>query len=182
MSLKLTLALIGFFLIFVFLLNFDSRSCIEGFNGQGACPDVLVQKDAKIYLFNSRKAEIPGINPIEFRNLEEYTEFLEWQKSQGIECPVLFLQKTYDPQGNGTYRIRPSPFDSHAGIPPINMNEPVQKLLDATRDDPPFNKCSHPGFDPKNQRVGLNTELDRLHEIGRKNDRNLNAMDPNWKA
>ena len=75
MSLKLTLALIGFFLIFVFLLNFDSRSYTEGFNGQGTCPDVLVQKDAKIYLFNSRKAEIPGINPIEFRNLEEYMSF-----------------------------------------------------------------------------------------------------------
>ena len=28
----------------------------------------------------------------EFNNLEEYTEFLEWQRGAGIRCPVLYVQ------------------------------------------------------------------------------------------
>lgn len=175
------------FTILVFLLGlyfvsmYDSKTIKESMSNQESCPDVLVQKDAKIYLFNSRKAEIPGVNPIEFRNLEEYVEFTEWQKSQGIKCPVLFLQKTYDPQGNGVYRIRPSPTDPHGGIPPVQMNEKVTKLLDASRDDPPYNTNSNPGFDPKMQRIGMNTPLDKLHNKGLINSSNPNAMDPNWK-
>ena len=53
------------------------------------CPNVLIKKDSKYILKNNRKADIPGVNPIEFDNLEEYVEFIEWQRSQGIRCPVL---------------------------------------------------------------------------------------------
>ena len=57
------------------------------------CPNLLIQKGCKIYLHNTKIAEVPGVNPIEFNNLEEYTQFIDWQRSQGIRCPVLYLQE-----------------------------------------------------------------------------------------
>ena len=55
------------------------------------CPDVLIQKGKVFYLYNSKRTKVPGVNPIRFKDLEEYSEFLEWQRSQGITCPILFL-------------------------------------------------------------------------------------------
>ena len=78
----------------------------EGFETNPRCPNVLVKKDKSFYLYNSNLAEIPGVNPIRFNDLEDYTEFLEWQKSQKITCPVLFLQKNYDMHGNEVYKIQ----------------------------------------------------------------------------
>jgi hypothetical protein len=62
-------------------------------------------------------AKVPGVNPVEFDNLEDYTEFLDWQRSQGIRCPVLFLQFSYNAQGDPTYKIRPSPTNLQGGLP-----------------------------------------------------------------
>jgi len=134
-----------------------------------------------IYIIQ-KKAEVPGVNPIEFRNLEEYVEFIEWQKKNDIVCPVLYLQKMYDPQGNSMYRMRPSPTDPHNGIPPVLSNEKTSKLIDASRNDPPYNTNSYPGFDPMNQRIGILTDLDKLHESGLAKSDNSNAMDYNWNG
>ena len=43
-----------------------------------------ITKDNKIYLYNSNLARVPGINPVVFNTLDEYGEFLDWQKSQNI--------------------------------------------------------------------------------------------------
>ncbi len=52
------------------------------------------------------------------------------------------------------------------------------KLLDASRDDPPYNKNSHPAYDQQNQYVGINTPLDKMfHEKGQVS---ANPMDTNW--
>ena len=80
------------------------------------CPNLLVQEDKNIYLYNTRLAEVPGVNPIKFNNLEEYNSFLDWQVSQGIQCPVLVLQKSYNAQGNREYKIRPSINDPQGGL------------------------------------------------------------------
>ena len=48
------------------------------------CPNVLMKKDDKIYLYNANLARVPGINPVVFESLEEYVEFYEWQKSQNM--------------------------------------------------------------------------------------------------
>jgi len=82
------------------------------------CPNLLIQKGSSIYLYNTRKQEVPGVNPIQFQNLEEYSEFMSWQKSQNISCPVLFLQQTYDPQGQEVYRARPDIMEPQGGINP----------------------------------------------------------------
>ena len=36
-------------------------------------------------------------------------------------------------------------------------------LVDASRDDAPYNSGSFPGFDPDNQYIGENTPLDKLY-------------------
>ena len=63
-------------------------------------------------------AKVPGVNPVQFANLEEYVQFLDWQRGQGIRCPVLFLQQTFDAQGQVVYKTRPSPTDLQGGLPP----------------------------------------------------------------
>jgi len=102
------------------------------------------------------------VNPIQFDNLEDYVEFLDWQKSQGIRCPVLFLQHTFDAQGNSTYKIRPSVSEPQGGLPPAyTQSRPNPTLLvDAGRGDPPYNKNSIPAHDQSNMYIGATTPLD----------------------
>ena len=107
-----------------FMINFNNdmeTNILEGYinptNKGFKCPDILVQKGKRFFLYNSKLAKVPGVNPIEFQNLEDYTEFIDWQRSQGIRCPVLFLQFSYNAQGDPTYKIRPSPTDLQGGLP-----------------------------------------------------------------
>ena len=123
-------------LILIFLMGLYVSSCygngkiFEGFEGKDKrCPNMLVQIDKNYFLYNSNLAKIPGVNPIRFNNLEEYVEFLDWQKSQGINCPVLYLQKTYDTQGTSVYKIRPDPLDPEGGLPSTIQTVPVDKQL-----------------------------------------------------
>jgi hypothetical protein len=83
------------------------------------CPNILIQRDKTFYLYNSKLEKIPGVNPIEFKNLEDYVEYLNWQKEKGIKCPVLYLQKTYDAQSNDVYKIRPSVTELKGGLPTV---------------------------------------------------------------
>jgi hypothetical protein len=170
--------------------NFGTPKLMEGLtnnNGQTRCPDVLVQKGIKYYLYNSKIAKVPGVNPIEFQNLEEYVEFLDWQRSQGIRCPVLYLQHSYDTQGNAEYKIRPSATDLQGGLPPsvttnaipyINPNPTL--LMDAARNDPPYNQNTAPGYDQSSQYVGATTPLDIMNQQEENLLFNPNAMDDNW--
>ena len=148
------------------------------------CPNILIQKGSKFYLHNSKVAKVPGVNPIEFENLEDYTEFLDWQHSQGIRCPVLFLQQTYDAQGNPVYKARPSVSEQQGGLPPTYPGPPNPTLLvDATRNDPPYNTNSLPSYDQSSYYVGTTTPLDTMNT----QEENMlyagpspNPMDPNW--
>ena len=179
----------------------------DGFSNMNKrCPNTLIQKDSKFFLFNSNLAKIPGVNPIEFNNLEEYTEFLAWQKSQGIRCPVLYLQQTFDAQGNPVFKVRPSVTDLQGGLPPtISINgltnkqndEIIQQydpaflddyvhkdstlLVDATHNDAPYNKNSYPSFDESAYYSGTNTPLD---EMDKKKEQpgtvSPDPMDMNW--
>ena len=107
-----------------FMINFNNdveSNILEGYinstNKGFKCPDVLIQKGQRFFLYNSKLAKVPGVNPIEFQNLEDYTEFIDWQRSQGIRCPILFLQFSYNAQGDPTYKIRPSPTNLQGGLP-----------------------------------------------------------------
>lgn len=198
-------------LVFLIGLYFYARCAdpkyAEGYTNQNAkprCPNLLIQKDSRFYLYNSKLAQVPGVNPIEFDNLEEYTEFLDWQRSQGIRCPVLYLQSTYDAQGNAVYKVRPSVSEPQAGLPPsaaapmgiASQVSPTMEsslgdpnalaypnptlLVDATRNDPPYNKGSYPAYDETSYYVGTTTPLDMMDVSQEQSQVSPNAMDPNW--
>ena len=168
------------------------------------CPNLLIQKGARFYLYNSKVAQVPGVNPIEFENLEDYTEFLDWQKSQNIKCPVLYLQETYDAQGNRVYKSRPSVSEPQAGLPPSaaapigiasqvppimeSSLEPVGEpaypnptlLVDATRNDPPYNQGSYPAYDQTSYYIGTTTPLDVMTMKQEQAPVSPDPMDSNW--
>ena len=209
-----------FLLILVFLIgmyfyakNGDSGSD-EGFTNNlptgPRCPNLLIQKGSRFYLYNSKLAQVPGVNPVEFDNLEDYTEFLDWQRSQNIRCPVLYLQETYDAQGNRVYKSRPSVSEPQAGLPPSagippsaaapigiasqvtpmmeTSLEPVGEdaypnptlLVDATRNDPPYNQGSYPAHDQTSYYIGTTTPLDEMNMQQESAKISPDPMDPNW--
>jgi hypothetical protein len=188
--------LIVIVLIFILGLVFYSKygeNGVEGYdNIQGGklksrCPDILIQKGSSYYLYNSKLAKVPGVNPLEFKNLDDYVEFTEWQRSQGIRCPILYLQESYDAQGNPVYKVRPSPTNLQGGLPDAPLSgaygltdtDPNQKLFDAGRDDPPYNNNSYPAYDQQDQYIGLNTPLDKMFNENT-GGVSANPMDPNW--
>lgn len=188
------------------------------------CPNLLIQKDNKIYLSNTNREEVPGVNPIVFDNLEEYVEFTKWQRSQGITCPVLFLQKTHDTQGTITYKARPDILDPQGGLPPktentidpnvnqqnmgrnvfmdldgvnatpyfkngggevtgenaLNTGPQQTKLIDAGRNDLPYNDNSLPSYDQSSFYQGTITPMDDMLKEQRQLDESPSAMDSNW--
>lgn len=181
------------FILFIFLGGlyfyiFYSKNprLLEGLttnNGEKRCPNLLIQKGSKYYLLNSNIAQVPGVNPIEFNTLEEYTEFLEWQRGAGIRCPVLYVQNTYDAQGNRVYKVRPSVTEPEGGLPPttpVPIPLKFTELVDAGRNDPPYNQGSYPAYDQTSYYVGAITPLDMV----KNSDYNMlysdNPMDPNW--
>ena len=200
-----------FILIFLIGLYFYSKAdskYAEGLTNNSyitpKCPNLLIQKGSRFYLYNSKLAQVPGVNPIEFDNLEDYTEFLDWQRSQNIRCPVLYLQETYDAQGNRVYKARPSVSEPQAGLPPSTLApigiasqtqplmesglEPVGDaaypnptlLVDATRNDPPYNKNSYPAFDQTSYYIGTTTPLDQMNYSQEAKSISPDPMDPNW--
>ncbi len=152
-------------------------------NGEFRCPNLLIQKGAKFYLYNTNLAEVPGVNPITFNNLEEYTEFLEWQRSAGIRCPVLYVQNTYNAQGELVYKARPSTSELQGGLPPatpVPLPLRFTQLVDASRQDGEFNSNGYPAYDQSSYYQGSITPLDQI----KNSDANMlysdSAMDPNW--
>ena len=96
------------------------------------CPNILIQYGAKYYLLNSKIARVPGVNPLAFNTLEEYNDFLKWQHTVGIKCPVLYVQKTYDAQGKRVFKIRPNTNDIKGGLPPSPPTYVVSKQPETT--------------------------------------------------
>jgi hypothetical protein len=205
----MTLLTFLFILVFLIGLYFYAKcsepNYLEGLknnennNNRVRCPNLLIQKGSRFYLYNSKVAKVPGVNPIEFENLEDYTEFLDWQRSQNIRCPVLYLQETYDAQGNPVYKVRPSVSEPQAGLPPSiassigdiisesTLGDPnalaypnPTLLVDATRNDPPYNKNSYPAYDETSYYIGTTTPLDVMDMAQEKSNVSPNPMDPNW--
>ena len=139
---SVTIGIAVFLLIFYYLYKYLYPNKLRESFTSKECPNILIQKGKQIFLHNSKLAKIPGINPIQFNNLEDYVEYVKWQRSQKINCPVLFLQHSYDAQGNSVYKNRPSPMELEGGLPSISNLElnklERSKLIDAGHDDPPY--------------------------------------------
>lgn len=166
-----------------FIINYEKdnmySTMMEGFINEGdekngfKCPNILIQKGIRFFLYNSKLAEVPGVNPIEFQNLEDYAEFMEWQRSQGIRCPVLYLQYTYNAQGEPIYQARPSPTDLQGGISPTPSSyaNPNPSIL--TEDDGPPSNHSLSIASNENQNIISHEKTENLLF-------SPNAMDDNW--
>lgn len=181
------------FLIFVFILGFylyvfDFSVLKEGITSRKnendtECPDMLIHNGDSILLYNSKQPEVKGVNPIQFKNLDEYISYLDDQKKKGIRCPILYLQLENDAQGKNVYRVRSSPFDQEGGIPavPVDIDKqnPVE-YIDSNRDNPPYNSGNYAGFDPIGLHVGEYTVLDQIHDSTENAPISDNPQDPNW--
>ena len=175
----------------------SSGDGVEGFDGgvgvggdfstanTNRCPNILIQHGSEIFLYNSKVEKVPGVNPIRFKSLDDYSEFMDWLQGRGIRCPILFLQFSYDAQGQAVYKMRPSPTDLQGGLSPNMPYSPAPaalvQMMDASRDNPPFNNQMYDGFDPLNFNMGDYTTQDaafRAKEITSKYSDN--PMDANW--
>ncbi len=162
-----------FILVFLIGLYFYTKQPgVEGFVGQPRCPNMLIQKGSRFYLYNSKLASVPGVNPVEFENLEDYTEFLEWQRSQGIRCPVLYLQQSFDAQGERVFKVRPDVTELQGGtLPSSNLGEETAyydtSMLEEIHDDSQYQKST---LAPSDQ---------ILQEI-QAGPISPDPMDPNW--
>ena len=152
------------------------------------CPNMLIEKDGGYYLYNSKLAIVPGVNPIRFNSLEDYSEFIEWQNSKNISCPILYLQYSTDAQNNELIQVKPSIFENQGGLPSINRDPldkeskefiETNKIIDATRDNnKKYNTNMLPGIDLQNQDIGLETPLDKM--FYQQGEVSVNPMDPKW--
>jgi len=146
-TLKVILVSFIFCLGLTFIYNYTHTEFMEAFVNEKNddnkdndaqnknCHDVLIQKGAKIYLFNSKLTYVPGVNPVIFNNLDEYTDYINWERANGLNCPVLFLQQSFDAQNNSVYSTRPSPHDPQGGNEnvsaenlPGNLSSKMQKF------------------------------------------------------
>lgn len=188
--------LAGFYFYIKRQTDTDEYEEYEGFtSAQTNCPNMLVQTGSKFKLFNSNN---PKVKPIEFDNLEDYTAFLEWQHKNGITCPVLYLQQTSDVQGGDVFRVRPSIAEPQGGLPmhPTPAGQPSSKsvaemfplldtpmhtkLVDASRDDPPYNKGGYPAFETTSYYVGSITPDMAINNTPIGGIKSGSAMETNW--
>merc|ERR1711916_178276 len=96
-------------------------------NEQPECPNLLVTRGEHIYLYNS--TDRSNSIPIHFNNLDEYIEYVNYQRSQGINCPILFLQKESDVQGSDDYNK-----NLYTGFDPYGQDIGVYTTLDEIHD------------------------------------------------
>lgn len=179
--LKISLSSILFLIGIILVTNYKTQDFVEGFDNvqtqkvdDEKCPNLLVEKNNILYLYNKREPEIPGVNPVIFHNLEEYSEYIDFQRSKGIRCPVLYLQHMYNAQGKNEFKVYPSPNDTIAGISKMQPSiERERKLVDAHHD-----KGSMPGYDESGFDNGVYTPLDGMeHSTDKISD---SAMDSHW--
>ena len=150
----------------------------------GSCPDILVKYGSQLHLYNSKKPKQDGENPIVFNSMDDYIQYLETQRKSGTVCPILFLQKENDIQGNDVYRVRPSPFNTGAGLPLTTgltrgVNKTPITVKDASR-EANYNTNQYAGFDPHGLYVGRVTNVDEIGTSTEKEKISDNPMDPNW--
>ena len=180
---KKTIIILAFILGFMFCSTYRHEDLVEGFSTND-CPNLLIKRGKELYLLNKKKAKIPGINPIKFKNLEDYAEYLQWQRRKGVRCPVLLMEEQYDTQNNRVYKFSNNPFESKRQKLDVMRGAgdiQIGNLLDArTNNNETYNKGGFPAYDPDNQNIGRWTPLDNMFHS--KDDFSDNPMDTNWRG
>lgn len=155
------------------MLSNDSleRVHMESVNNK-QCPNLLIRSENRLFLHNTNLESSPS-NPIVFENLDDYLEYVKRQRQQNVHCPILFLQEEHNAQGQTVYRMRPGPTSMEGG-------SQIEPIIDASRDNPPFNQNQYASFDPQGFDVGKFTVLDQIHNSTANAPISDNPMDPNW--
>jgi hypothetical protein len=104
----------------------------------GKCPTTLIKDGQYLYLYDPSMAKVPGVNPIQFKNIEEYKDYIEWQRQSNLKCPILHLEKVYTANGTDMYEIRQNFLEpNECGLQPERITKwPI-------------------AFDPENQTQGM---------------------------
>jgi len=179
--------ILTFFVGFLVLLNngLSNNETIPS-----SCPNLLVRNGTKLSLLNSNMKEIVGVNPLIFNSLEDYKKYVTIENNKGNHCPVLYIQEENNSQGKDIYKMYSDPLNIEPGLTPItlmnysnveSMSTPIP-VLDANRENSPFNANNYPGFDPYGLNVGEFTTIDEVHNSTKKDKINDNAMDSNWSG
>lgn len=147
------------------------RHSKEGFAVPESCPNLLVEKDGKLHLYNTAKAGVPGVNPIVFNDLDEYTEFIQWLRSQRIKCPVLKLTRAFDAQNNEVFHG--PPVYKAPGVPILPSGK--GRRLESNKALEPKGPAA---FDPAGQDIGGNDAIDKMYRDT--SSISADAMQMNW--
>lgn len=150
------------------------------------CPTLLVKENNRYKLFNTNKKRVPGVNPISFRTLKEYEEYTEWQRKNGIRCPVLFLEKSFDTQGNETYRMKNSlngsldGVDQYPSVPKVSHRPKVSSPMIDPIPEYEYKFEPTPGFDPLGLDIGIPNRIDNKFNQKEMLDKSDNPLDSNF--
>ena len=148
---------------------YNPYNLMEGLdNGPSSsnCPNLLIQNGQTIYLYNNSKPINPGENPIEFSSLEQYVTYIGKQRMLGNNCPVLYLQKTINAQGEDVYKVRSTPEDPMGGVPPPPSpppasSSPQPQLMSSPSSNPDVY------MDSLTQSVADNLSVNQIQNINR---------------
>lgn len=156
----------------------------EGLQNNTNCPNLLVRKGNSLLLYDTTKKE-DSENPISFFDLDSYAEYVKIQQRKGVHCPVLYLQRENDTQGNDVYKMHSSPFYVEGGLPSLPLethdNKIPIKYIDSSDDNAHWNQNQFHSFDPYNLDVGRFTDIDVIHQSTQQTGQfSENPMDKNW--
>ena len=157
------------FLMFIYGIYFIAKPRNESFIST-ECPSTMIKDGNKILLYNPKYPKVPGVNPIQLDSLEDYDEYVEWQRANKLTCPILHLEKVFDAQGEEQYQVKNS-FETNGtgglnhAIPsvrhtPCHTSMDMGQIIDASLDDPPYNSNQYPGYDESDQDVGRKNVID----------------------
>jgi hypothetical protein len=130
------------------------------------CPNTMIKDGNKILIYNPKHPKVPGVNPIQMESLEDYEEYVGWQRANKINCPILHLEKVFDTQGSEMYQIGSSfNTDNCSGglnhsLPVVRQTPDLGKIVDASLDNSPYNSNQFPGYDKADQDIGRPNTID----------------------
>ena len=150
------ICILSFPILILFMISLYHLSDTEGFTDRTSCPNMLMKKGDTLELHFR-----DGKNPIIFENLDEYTDFIAWQRSKNIRCPILYVEPVLDTQGGTSYRVSDNPYQGDVYPTLIQGNKNIPK-----------------GFDPNSFSVGFLDLIDKLFVSS--DSVSSNPMDPQW--
>ena len=164
---KLLLVFIIFMIVYGIYFVAKPRNIPETFIS-GDCPNTMIKDGDKILIYNPKHPKVPGVNPIQMGSLEDYEQYVAWQRANKMNCPILHLEKVFDTQGTEKYQVKDN-FSINSNncdggvnhsIPVVKETPELGKIIDASLDSPPYNSNQMPGYDPLDQDVGRKNVID----------------------